>query len=107
MLKRFQAKWIPVRVKKTRQNKKALASAATAARRGALFRPATIAGFIRFALDPDNGKNKDGAHAFARRAIHGWAQPPRCRIRRKFNNSAHAKFSLVAASCDLRATRQH
>jgi hypothetical protein len=96
-LERFQAKWMPVRVKKTRQNKRALSSAATAARRGALFRSATTAGFLRLALDPDDRKNKDGAHAFARRAIHGWAQPPRCRIRRKFNNSAHAKFSLVAA----------
>ena len=76
---------------------RALASAATAARRGTLFRSATTAGFLRLALDPDDRKNKDGAHAFARCAIDGWAQPPRCRIRRKFNNSAHAKFSLVAA----------
>jgi hypothetical protein len=78
-------------------NKKTLASATATAWRGALFRSATTAGFLRLALDPNHRKNKDSAHAFARRAIHGWAQPPRCRIRRKFNNSAHAKFSLVAA----------
>jgi hypothetical protein len=74
-----------------------LSSTAAAAWRRTLFRPATIAGFIGLALDPDDRKNKDSAHAFARRAIHGWAQPPRCRICRKCNNSAHAKFSLVAA----------
>jgi hypothetical protein len=96
-LERFQAKWIPVRVKKTRQTKKALSSATTAARRRTLFRPATTAGFVGLALDPDDGKNQNSTHAFARSAVHGWAQPPRCRIRRKFNNNAHAKFSLVAA----------
>jgi hypothetical protein len=83
--------------KENASKQKGLASTTAAARRGALFRPATTAGFLRLALDPDDRKNKDGAHAFARCAIHGWAQPPRCRIRRKFNNNAHAKFSLVAA----------
>jgi hypothetical protein len=83
--------------KENASKQRALSSTTTAAWRRALFRPATTAGFIGLALDPDDRKNQDGAHAFARRAIHGWAQPPRCRIRRKCNNSAHAKFSLVAA----------
>jgi hypothetical protein len=42
---------------------KALSSTTAAARRRALFRPATTAGFIGFALDPDDRKNQDGAHA--------------------------------------------
>jgi len=67
------------------------ATAATAARGGALFRPAVTIGFLRLTLDPDNGKDQDCSRAFRCGAIHGWAQPSRSRIRWKFNDGAHAQ----------------
>ena len=73
------------------------APATTAAGRRTLFRSAAPAGFIGFAFDPDNGKDQDRSHVFARSAIHGWAQPARCRLRRKFNDGAHVNSLVVAA----------
>jgi hypothetical protein len=35
------------------------------------FRSAAAAGFVDLALDPDNGKDHDGRHAFAWSAIRG------------------------------------
>jgi hypothetical protein len=45
------------------------APTATAAGSGAFFRPAATAGFIGVAFDPDDGKDQDGPHASAWRAI--------------------------------------
>ena len=47
------------------------APAAAAAGRGPFFRSAATAGFLRLTFDPDDGKDQDGTHAFARGAIHG------------------------------------
>jgi hypothetical protein len=47
------------------------APTAAAARRGTFFRSASTAGFIVVMFDPNDGKDQDGSHAFARRAIHG------------------------------------
>src|SRR5579871_1134490 len=68
-------------------------SAATATTAGGctLLRPAISVGFLDFALDPDHGKNQDRCLTVLRGAIHGWAQPPRSRIRWKFNDGAHAQ----------------
>src|ERR1700733_15902706 len=41
------------------------APTATAARGRTLFRSASAAGFVGLALDPDDGKDQDGPHAFA------------------------------------------
>jgi hypothetical protein len=78
------------------------APAAAAARSGAFFRSAAIAGFVGLAFDPDDGKDQDRPHAFAWYAIQRWAQPPRRRIRRKFNDGAHIELiSLVPLGRDL------
>jgi hypothetical protein len=47
------------------------ATAATAARSGAFFRPAATIGPLRLALDPDDRKDQDRSRTFARGAIHG------------------------------------
>ena len=47
------------------------APTAAAARRGTFFRSASTAGFIVVMFDSDDGKDQDGSHAFAWRAIHG------------------------------------
>jgi hypothetical protein len=77
------------------------ASTATAAGSGTFFRSAAAAGFIAFAFDPDDRKDQDGRHAFAWSATHGWAQPSRNRIRRKFDDGGHIKLSLVDAPTKL------
>jgi hypothetical protein len=48
-------------------------SAPTAAAAGGrtFFRSASTAGFVVVVFDPDDGKDQDGSHAFAWRAIHG------------------------------------
>ena len=63
------------------------APTATAARGSAFFRSTATAGFVGIAFDPDDRKDQDGGRAFAWSAIR--AQPPRSRIRRKFNDGAH------------------
>src|SRR5258706_12541774 len=73
----------------------------TAPRGRTLFRSAATAGFTERAFDPDNGKNQNGSHAFAGSAIHAWARPPRRCIRRKFNDGAHVRVSLIAAPARL------
>jgi hypothetical protein len=50
---------------------KSSTAAATAARGGAFFGPATTIGFIDLTLDPDNGKDQDCARTFRYGAIHG------------------------------------
>jgi hypothetical protein len=80
------------------------APTATATRGRTLFRSAAVAGFIAFAFDPDDGKDQDGPHAFAWRTIHGWARPPRRRIRRKFNDGAHVELSSDCRSDPVRPT---
>ena len=75
--------------------------AATATGRSTLFRSAPTAGLVAYAFDPDDGKEQDGAPAFACGATHGWSQPPRSRIRRKLDDGAHMQFSLVAADMKL------
>lgn len=77
-------------------------TAATTPRRGTLFRSAAAAGLLGFAFDPDDGEDQDGPHGSA---DYGWAQPPRGRIRRKFNDGAHIKLSLDAARTRVR--RRH
>jgi hypothetical protein len=47
-----------------------LTPAATTPRSRPLFRTAAAAGFIGLAVDPDDGKNQDGAHAIARSGVH-------------------------------------
>jgi hypothetical protein len=47
------------------------AAAATAARRGAFFRPAATIGFLRLTLDPDNWKDQDCSPTVRCGAIHG------------------------------------
>src|SRR6516165_7768081 len=79
------------------------APATAAARSGTLFRSSTATGFLGLALDPDDGKDQDDSHAFARDAIDA-SQPARWRICRKFNDGAHAAFSLLAASDRIAAT---
>jgi hypothetical protein len=74
-----------------------LASTATAAGSGTLFRTAAAAGLVGRAFDPDDGQDQDGCHAYAWSAIHGRARPPRSRIRRKIDDGTHVKLSLVAA----------
>src|SRR5581483_9754654 len=66
------------------------AATATAARGGALFRPAVVAGFVALAFDADDRKDQDGARRTLRRADHARAQPPRSRFRRKFDDGPHA-----------------
>jgi hypothetical protein len=46
-------------------------AAAAATRRRSLFRSAATVGFVGMALDPDDGKDQDGAQALARGNIHG------------------------------------
>jgi len=53
--------------------------------------PAISAGFFNLTLDPDHGKDHDSSLTLPGGAIHGWAQPPRCRIRWKFDDGAHAQ----------------
>jgi hypothetical protein len=63
------------------------APTATAAGGGTFFRSAAAAGLVGVTFDSDDGKDQDGSRAFAWSAIR--AQPPRSRIRRKFNDGAH------------------
>ena len=63
------------------------AAAARTARGRTLFRSAPPAGFVGFALIRTTGRIRR-FDALARRAIHGSARPPRCRIRRKINDGA-------------------
>jgi hypothetical protein len=65
-------------------------AAAAATRRRPLFRSAAAIGVT---LDPDNGKDQDRPHAFALGSTCAWAQPPRTRICREFNDGAHVTFS--------------
>jgi hypothetical protein len=68
------------------------ASPTTTAGSRPLLRPAIAAGFFNLTLDPDYGKDHDRSRNLLGGAIHGWAQPPRCRIRWKFNDGAHAQI---------------
>jgi hypothetical protein len=70
------------------------APTATATRGRTFFRTAATAGLVGLAFDPDDGEDQDNPHAFACSAIRGWAQPPRSRIRWKFNDGAHAETLL-------------
>ena len=70
---------------------------ATAAGGGTFFRSAATVGFVRFAFDPYDRKDQEGSHAFEWGAIHGRAQPPRRRIRWKFNDGAHLTHLSDAA----------
>jgi hypothetical protein len=85
------------------------APAATTAWGGAFFRSAATVGSIGLAFDPDDGKDQQGSHVFAGSAIHGYARPPRRRIRRKFNDGAHIQLiSLVTApACVTPAAFEH
>src|ERR1700692_2030755 len=47
------------------------APTAAAAGGGTFFRSASTAGFLVVVFDPNDGKDQDGSHAFAWRAIHG------------------------------------
>src|SRR5262249_25754565 len=79
------------------------ATAATAARGGALFRTAAVARLVAVALDADDGEDQDGPHAAVRRADHAWAQPPRGGICRKIDDGPHARSLWLSLS----ETRRH
>jgi hypothetical protein len=67
-----------------------LAAPTATARRSTLLRPTVSTGFFDLPLDPDHGKDDHRASRFRVRTIHGRPQPPRSRIRWKFNNGPHA-----------------
>jgi hypothetical protein len=72
-------------------NVSGISAAPTAtARRSTLLRPTVSAGFFDLPLDPDHGKDDHRAPHLRVRTIHGRPQPPRSRIRWKFNNGPHA-----------------
>jgi hypothetical protein len=48
------------------------------------------------ALDPDDRKDQDSPHTFAR-GDHGCSQPARSRIRRKLDDGAHFNLSAPHA----------
>jgi len=66
------------------------APATAAAWCSTFFRSTSTAGFLSLTLDPDNRKDQDGSRDFGHDTIDGWTQAPRCRIRGKFNDGAHA-----------------
>src|SRR5438128_11855139 len=79
-LERFQAKWIPVRVKKTRQNKKIEPrSDSIGTEKALVLRDANRTGPPRLVMRPERAARSPDRHRARSRGLPHWRRP--CRVR--------------------------